>query len=57
MDSAVAEQLGAVLTSVFPSFSLQSLTHILYAFANIKPDGEVHLTDAWADEQVSRTHA
>lgn len=32
---------------------VQSLTHILYAFANINADdGSVVLTDAWADEQI-----
>ncbi|GJN89112.1 hypothetical protein Rhopal_002086-T1 [Rhodotorula paludigena] len=30
----------------------QDLTHILYSFAEVKEDGEVKLTDAWADEQI-----
>ncbi|CAE6413806.1 unnamed protein product, partial [Rhizoctonia solani] len=38
----------------FPPSALQvdTLTHILYAFANISPDGSVILSDKWADIEI-----
>lgn len=28
------------------------MTHVFYAFAWVKPSGEVHLSDPWADTQL-----
>jgi hypothetical protein len=52
---------GKVVAAYYTSWSIYArafnvfdidadkITHILYAFANLKPDGEVFLGDAWAD--------
>ena len=50
---------GVYGAKYFPAdVPLDSLTHILYSFANVKQDsGEVYLTDAWADEQMRYTEA
>lgn len=42
-----------IILSIYNSQALDIFRHILYAFANLRPDsGEVHLSDVWADKDI-----
>lgn len=58
-DEILSGSWGVYGAKYFPdNIPLDSLTHILYSFANVRQDsGEVYLTDAWADEQMHYTEA
>ena len=47
-----AEDLTSVIFTALLYLTDKIPRHILYSFANVRPTGEVHLTDDWADKDI-----
>ncbi|KAH9485400.1 Endochitinase B1 [Psilocybe cubensis] len=55
MNSRTYDSSRGIYGRKFPPslIPVKDLTHILYAFANVRPDsGEVYLSDLWADQDI-----